>query len=102
MDKDPWRLRTHLRYNQAELSLRMFCAEVSAQGAALMFFMLSFVVGWTIGHGVFLVAGWGYDEQVPLRPWPQITRRKEGLSYTRLTLAGFFLHVGSCSRENNT
>lgn len=53
-----------------------------------------------VGFGDWLrviVCGWGYDPEVPLRPWPQVwldrvTKRENVTS--GFALCGFFLTVG--------
>lgn len=39
-----------------------------------------------------LAVGWGYDEEVPLRPWPQVWRKEVvGGTRTGASWCGFFV-----------
>lgn len=48
-----------------------------------------------IWRGPYLTAGWGWDEQFPLRPWPVFWRDRKpgGRIYRSVTWCGFFVGV---------
>jgi hypothetical protein len=48
-----------------------------------------------IWRGPYLTAGWGWDEQFPLRPWPVFwsDRKPRGRIYRSVTWCGFFVGV---------
>jgi hypothetical protein len=45
-----------------------------------------------------MAAGWGYDDDMPLRPWPQYLKKtlpKSGGLYRVLGISGFFISIGT-------
>lgn len=56
------------------------------------------VVGWkSLGTGIVMF-GWGYDDHIPLRPWPQFWLKRltpKGHRSSGMALLGFFLTMGT-------
>lgn len=48
-----------------------------------------------------LVFGWGYDEDVPLRPWPQVWH-KEASGETRVGMSWLGLFVSACDYRTSS
>lgn len=58
---------------------------------------LDLVVGWR-PHAFVFMLGWGWDDHIPLRPWPQFWYNRltpKGHRTSGLALLGFFATMGS-------
>lgn len=58
---------------------------------------LDIVLGWR-PHAFVAVVGWGYDDRIPLRPWPQFWRHSltpMGHRSSGIALLGFFTTIGA-------